>query len=62
MTDKFLEALDAEIEHFESTKHLSEKEQMKADKKWMKSKEHKRLVKMFEDALFEGFGENVDKK
>ena len=51
MADKLLEALDAESAYMERTKGLSEKEQMKADEKWMKSKEHKQLVKCFEEAL-----------
>ena len=51
MSDKFLKALDAEIEYMERTKDLSEEEQMKADENWMKSKQHKQLVKCFEEAL-----------
>ncbi len=51
MDDKFLEALDAEIAYMERTKGLSEEEQKKADEKWMKSKEHKQLVKFFKEAL-----------
>lgn len=51
MADKILELLDAEIAHMERTKNLSEKKQMKADAKWMKSKEHKQLVEIFREAI-----------
>lgn len=51
MSDKFLELLDAEIAHMEKTKNLSEKEQIKADKKWMNSKEHKQLAELLTEAI-----------
>lgn len=51
MADKFLELLDAEIAHMERTKDLPEKEQMKADAKWMRSKEHRQLAEIVTEAI-----------
>ena len=43
MGDKFLDALNAEIDFMERTKNLSEEEQQKADEEWEKSEAHQTL-------------------
>lgn len=54
MADKFLEALNAEIEFLDRTAHLSEEEQIKADEAWEKSKEHKTLKAYVTAAVLSG--------
>lgn len=54
MTDKFLEALDAEIAYMEMTEGLPEEEQHKLDEIWEKSVEHQRLRAMIKEAILWG--------
>lgn len=54
MTDKFLEALEAEIAYMEMTENLSEKEQEKLDREWEKSVEHQRLKAFIKAAILWG--------
>ena len=60
MEDKFLKALNAEIEYMEKTKDLSEEEQHKADEEWEQSEEHQTLKAYIRAAIL--FGKNDKEK
>jgi len=60
MGDKFLDALNAEIDFMERTKNLSEEEQQKAEEEWEKSEAHQTLKAYIRAAIL--FGENSKDK
>ena len=60
MDDKFLTALNEEIDFMERTKNLSEEEQQKAEEEWGKSEAHQTLKAYIRAAIL--FGEDSEQK